>query len=274
VKPGEDEVRFVISLDDLAASLATIKLQVIDAVTQAPLPGASAMMWGGTYMDGGKYSDSSGNIVIEDREPGEFDLHVSAKGHEEYKAHILADAGVTTDLGQIALDTAIEVEAMVVDGTGAPISTDFSIGTFEPATRALSMERQMGYKSKGDGSLALFGLGRRVYLLGTDGTKWVSGDVLLDLRSGVAPANFVIKLVPATRLVLIVKGEPADHLRFRVTDEQALDLVNGSFYGSGPRPLTLPPGTYKVALLDANKAVLSEKSVTLGSTPMSLELAR
>jgi RNA polymerase sigma-70 factor (ECF subfamily) len=285
VMPGEEEVRFVVSLDDLMATLATIHVQVVDADTQTPLAGANAMLWGGTYMDTGKRSDSSGNIVFEGREPGEFDLHVRAKGYEEYKAHILADSGTTTDLGQIALDKEIQLEAKVVDGSGAPRSERFSLGTFDPATHKLTMEQQRAYQSGGGGLLKLDGLGRRVYVLRTANhdavndqdnpeTKWVSGDVLVDLRSGTAPANFVVSLVPATRMMIAVKGEPAEGLRFIVMDEQGLDLVSSRFYGTGPRPLTLPQGKYRVALLDANKTVLKEQSVTLGATAQTLELSR
>jgi RNA polymerase sigma-70 factor (ECF subfamily) len=284
VTPGEDEVRFVVSLDDLLASQATIQMQVLDACTQAPIPTAHASLWGGTYRDGGKGSDANGNIVFEAREPGEFDLHVSARDHEEYKAHIMADSGVTTDLGQILLDKEITLNVKVVDGSGAPRSELFSFGLLDPPTPKLSMKLQM-YQSSGDGILKLAHLGRHVYVLrtfdfdagndeGKNGTTWVSGDVLLDLRSGTAPANFVITLVLATRVMLLVKSEPADGLRFRITDEQGLDLVSSRFYGHGPHPLTLPQGTYKVALLDANKTVLEEQTMTVGATPMTVELSR
>jgi hypothetical protein len=285
VEPGEDEVRFVVSLDDLLASMSRIQLQVLDAGTQGPIPGAHALLEGGTYFDGGQASDASGNIVFEAREPGEFDLHVSAKDHEEYTTHILADSGTTTDLGQILLEKEIALAAKVVDATGAPRSERFSMGVLDPATRTLMMERQQSYQSTGEGILELKRLGRRIYVVrtanhdalndrGKDETKWVSGDVVIDLRSGTAPANLIIRLVPATPVTLSVQGEPADGLRFRVTDEHGLDLVSSRFYGNAPRPLSLPQGAYKVALLDAAKTVLKENSMTLGATPVKLELSR
>ncbi len=285
LQPGEDEVNFEISLEDIEASMGSLRMQVVDAGTQAPVKGANAMLWGGASMDGGSASDASGDILIDGREPGEFDLHVRAKGYEEYKAHILVDSGTPTDLGQIALDKAIAVEIKVVDGTGAPCNTKFSVGVFDPSTKVLDMERQQSWASRGDGVLALGTLGRHVYVVRTDNhdavndeanedPKWVSGDVMLDLRSGVAPANVVIKLVPATRVMIVPKGVTTQGLRFRVTDEQGLDLVSSRFYGDGPRPLTIPQGSYKLALLDANKTVLREQPLVVGSTPMTVELSR
>jgi hypothetical protein len=102
----------------------------------------------------------------------------------------------------------------------------------------------------------------------------MSGSIALDFRGGAMPSDVVITLVPAGRMSLCVKGEPANGLRFVVTDEQGMDLVSSRFYGSEPRALTLPPGKYRVALIDANKSVLQEQSVTLGSAPMTIELKR
>jgi hypothetical protein len=84
----------------------------------------------------------------------------------------------------------------------------------------------------------------------------------------------VIQLVPATPVTLAVQGEPADGLRFRVTDEHGLDVVDSRFYGNGPRPLSLPQGTYRVALLDGVKTVLKESLMTVGTTPVRFELWR
>ncbi len=285
VQPGEDEVNFVISLDDLSASMGSLHMQVVDAGTQEPLKDANAMLLGGPSGDGGNSSDANGDILIADHEPGEFDLHVSSKDHEQYRGRILIDSGTPTDLGQIALDKAVPVEIKVVDASGAPRNSQLDLGVYDPATKSLNMEGRMMYASRGEGRLSLPGLGRHLYVVRTrnhdagneqvkEDPKWVSGNVLLDLRSGMAPPNFTIKLVPATRVVLAMKDGPADGLRFRVRDEQGLDLVANRFYGDGPRPLTLPQGVYTVALLDASKAVLKEQPLVVGPAPMTVELAR
>ena len=102
----------------------------------------------------------------------------------------------------------------------------------------------------------------------------MSGNVMIDLRSGAAPSGLVIRLLPATRVMLVVKGAPADGTHFRVTDAQGRELVRSRFYGDAPRGLTVPPGSYKFVLVGTNDSVLSEKNVTVGAVPMTVELAR
>jgi RNA polymerase sigma factor (sigma-70 family) len=285
VKPGQDEVHFVLSIEELAASSATIRMRVVDAESRTPIAGATAALWGGTSLDGGERADANGDVVIARREPGNFDLRVQAAGHEKYRVHILADSGIPTELGEIALDKAIPLVAKVVDVLGAPLSESFNLGVFDSATRTLTMDRQVVHRATGDGQLGLDGLGRHVYVLrstnhdavnaqGESEGTLVSGNVVLDLRSGTPPANFVVTLVPATRMMLTVKGQTANGLRFLVTDEHGIDLVSSTFYGNGPRPLLLPQGKYRVALLDAEKTILSEQSVTLGATKLTVELTR
>jgi hypothetical protein len=284
VKPGDEEVQFVISVEDLLSSMASIHMQIVDADTRAPIQGANVQFWGGPSMGGGVQSDADGNAVIESHEPGEFDMHILAQNHEEYVARILADSGTITDMGQIALEKGIRLEAKVVDGLGNPRHEQFELGVLNPSTHALVMKRQRSYHSDGDGLLTVESLGRRVYVLRTSNhdavneqdevvSKLVSGNVLVDLRSGVPPVNCVIQLAPATRMMLLVRGVDTEGLRFRVTDEAGIDLVSSRFYGSGPRPLTLPQAKYRIALLDENMTVLNEQSVTLGSQPITLELS-
>lgn len=284
VQPGDEEVQFVVSVEDLLASSATISMKVVDADTLDPIQGAHAMLWGGTYIDRGERSDAGGLITFEAREPGEFDLRVSAPGHEEYRHRILADAGAPTELGQISLEKAIRFSAQVVDVHGTPRSASFALGSFDPASHRLDVERQRSYGSKGDGKLELEALGRHIYVLRTSNhdavndesidPPWVSGNVEIDLRSGVAPTNFRITLSQATRVVILVSGASPDGLKFTVTDERGLDLVFSRFYGRGPRPLALPQGTYRIAIRDASGQVLSEKSVAVGSDPATVEFAR
>lgn len=285
VQPGDEEVEFVLSNEELVASLATIQLQVVDAGTQQPIPNAHAMLFGGARGDGGVSADAQGNIVIADREPGEFSIAVRAKGHEKYSAVVLAKSGEVTDLGRIALDAEVPCVVQVVDGEGHPRAERFNLGLFDETTGKLRVERQQVMQSTGDGTLTLSGMGRHVYVLRTvnhdglndkesAGVKWVSGNVILDLRSGAAPAGMVIRLQPSTRVMVVVSGVSADGLRFRVTDAKGNALVESRFYGDAPRGLTLPEGRYKVALVDANDSILSERDVAVGSAPLTVELTR
>jgi hypothetical protein len=147
------------------------------------------------------------------------------------------------------------------------------------------MDERMLYASRGEGVLTLSGLGRHIYVLHTrnldavndqvlEDPKWVAGNLLLDLRSGVAPSLVVITLVPATRVMLSVKDGSADALRFRISDEQGFEVMTKRFWGEAPRPLSLPQGAYKLALLDANNRVLHEQALVVGAKSTTAELAR
>lgn len=285
VEPGQDEVTFVVSPEDLAAHVATIRVKVVDADTQRPIEGARLLLMGGTYFGAdGPSTDASGIATIEKREPGRFDARISAKGYEGFRRSIVADPGVVTDLGVVALEGEIGVEARVVDGQGSPVSAEFNLGVVDPVTREIDLERQTAYRADGSGVLKLAGLGRRLYVLrtrnhegGSDregaATTWVSGNVLLDTRGGPV-VGLVIRLQPAALLVLRVTGEPAYGLRFRVTDPEGWVLVSSRFYGSAPRRLKLPSGTYRVALLDSQGKDLTEREVTLGTEMVKVDLSR
>jgi len=97
---------------------------------------------------------------------------------------------------------------------------------------------------------------------------------LVDLRPGVAPANFEIRLKPSRRLLIQVRDENAVGMRFQVLDESGISLVGHRLYQSAPFGVSLPDGSYRVQLLDANRKLVCEKPVTLGSDGATVELAR
>lgn len=284
VEPGTDEVVFVLSEDALRASLATIRLRVVDAETDAGIAGVHAMLSGGPGMRPTPGSDAKGTLAIEGCEPGKYDLRVIAKGYESLRIPVIAEPGQITDLGDVMLAKELRVEGRIVDGEGRGVATAFSLGVLDPATRKIDMDRTMGHASDATGAFTLTGLGRRQYVLRTDNLDalndkdrddvvWVSGNVFVDTRAGPI-TGLEIALHPATLVVLRVGGEPADGLRFRVEDADRNVVVASRFYGPGPRPLRLPAGAYRVALLDAAGVVLAEKSVTVGAQTTEVELAR
>jgi len=280
---GQDEVSFVIAPDDLLAGLATIRAQVIDAETSRPIQGARVMLRGGTCSDQGVATDPQGIASIDRREPGPFDLEVRANGYERFHRPIDLLPGTVTDLGTVALAHEVTVAGRVIDLEGYPLAASFSLGSLDPADHSIRWFGQ-GFDSNGMGAFAIPGLGRRQYVIRTsnhdamnhgawEGIAAVSGNLLVDTRAG-SIAGLEVRLRPAAKLVLHVTGSTADGMRFRVVDEHGLELVGGRFRGAVPRPLALPAGSYRVALLDPDGAVLTERSVMLGADSIELDLAR
>jgi hypothetical protein len=284
VKPGDDVVTFVITPEELAASLATTHMQVVDPVTLAPLGGSRTVLWGGGFVDRAPELDPTTRVVFVGREPAPFDLHSGAEGSDPSRSRTVANS-VAADHDRSALEQELDIEIKVVDSNGAPRNAAFTLGTYDPLNGTLRLDQQSSYVSTGDGELEVLGLSRRLYVLRTageifsgpsvpDSAAWVSGNVILDLRPRSAPSSFVITLTRATRVMVFARTLQPDGLSFRVIDEQGLELESGRFSGNSPRPLLLPQGGYRFALLDESGQELSEQPVTVGTRPLTVVLAR
>jgi hypothetical protein len=196
----------------------------------------------------------------------------------------------------------IRFEARVLDATGASCTARFKLGVLDPSTREITMEwrsseelgdptqgtttwKERSYGSDNDGMMRIRHLGRRVYVLRpVDGlrsfnpadasARWTCGNILLDLRSGVAPKEMEIRLERGSLLVLSVKSQEPPGLRYRVLAADGLERAADEFRHSAPQSVPLPQGSYRVQLLDSAGRVLSEKTVTLGPESLTVELAR
>jgi hypothetical protein len=283
VKPGDDVVTFVITPEELAASMAALRNQTIDAITLAPLGGRRTVLMGGGFADRSLDPDLGSRRLFTPREPAPFDLHGAAEAPDPSRARMVADS-VAAEHDRSALEQELDIEIKVVDSNGAPRNAAFTLGTYDPLNGTLRLDEQSSYVSTGDGDLEVLGLRRGLYVLRTanesssgpslDSATWVSGNVILDLRPRSAPSSYVITLTRATRVMLFARTLQPDGLSFRVIDEQGLELESGRFFGNSPRPLLLPQGGYRFALLDENGQELSEQPVTVGTRPLTVVLAR
>ena len=282
VEPGQEEIVFVVSPDALIAGLATVQVQVLDAESGLPVPGAKVSLQGHGGYERDVSSDAEGTAILKDRMPGLFELNVRADGFEKFRLPVDALPGVVTDLGVVELEKEVTIQGFVLDGDGQPLALEFTMGLVDAADGSIRWLRNDTFKSKDDGSFQMRGLGRHEYVIrssnqaalnpdNSPGIVWVSGIVRCDTRSGSLSA-FDIRLRPASSLVLQVADGRGDGMRFRVLEESGRELLASRFYGSGPRPMSLPTGEYRVLLLDSSGQVLSERSLTLGSGTVYLEL--
>lgn len=284
VEVGRSDVTFVVSPDELLADLATIRVHVVDAQTRLPIERARAMLRGGTYFDQGTATDPQGIATIERREPGRFELLVRANGYATSRQSIDALPGRMNEVPTIALEQGVTVEGRTLDLENDPLETTFALGLLDPADHSIRWFGGELFKTNGDGTFELRGLGRGEYVMKAGnhdglgerewkGVVWVSDNVLFDTRGG-AISGLEVHLSPASRLVLRIPTGAADGMRFRVVDERGMELVGDRFLGAAPRPLSLPPGSYRVSLLDSQGTVISENAVTLGAEIVTLDLAR
>lgn len=284
VEPGADEVAFTLSVEDVTRALGRVHARVLDAATSAPLQGARAQLSGpSSLVFSNETSDAQGELVVADREPGRFVMRLVKPGYEQLRREIELLPGATTDLGEIALEPALHVRGRTIDADGKPVSATLALGTIDAATGKVDFVREQSFRSSADGAFAIDNLGRRQYVLRAGEldamndsereTVWVSSTVVADTRAG-SIETLELRLVRAVPLVLAVANGPADGLRFRIAGEDGKTLIAGRFWGSGPRPLRLPPGRWRVELLDADERVLAEQSVELARDRVRVVLAR
>ena len=284
VKAGDEVVTFVLTPDELAASMTTVGMHVVDPVTLAPVGTARTLLWGGGFVERGLESDPLVRLVLPGREPALADRNPGASATTPNRTRLVANS-VRAEPDTAEVEQDLDLEITVVDSTGTPRNAAFALGSYDPLSGVLRMDQQSAYVSTDAGELELLGLGHHLYVLRTidDSTptstfqgnaSWASGNVLLDLRPRTAPSDFVITLTRATRVLLFVQGEQADGLSFSVVDPQGLPVDSGRFYGDDPRQLSLAQGEYRFALFDETGQVLSEQSAKVGSRPLTVVLTR
>jgi RNA polymerase sigma factor (sigma-70 family) len=285
VQPGDEEVHFVLRPEDVLASTASVRVQVLDSDGQKPLAGAHVGLVGRGEEEAGAQTGPDGFANLEKILPIDGQLVVSAPNHARVSLPARALPGVLTDLGQVVLDSGLTLNARVTNPAGEPVSANFLLLRFDHSTGKHVADEEHTYSSSVEGLLTIPDLGREPYLLrtsnldafndqGPEGTKFVSTNIAVDLRTGLAPNALEIRLVPASTLTLILHGETNEHMGFRVADAQDHTLVAGRFWWLTPYPLSLPPGAYRVEFLEPDGTLISAKAVTLGSTPMTVELSR
>lgn len=282
VLPGQEEVVFVVSPEELIAGLATVRVQVVEAESGLPIPSAKVSLEGHGGFDRAAATDAEGVAILPDRMPGAFELFVRADGFETHRQPFDAASGSVTDLGVVRLEAERTVEGIVFDGEGRPVASELTLGIVNAADGSIRWLRNGEFKSKADGTYRLQGLGRHEYVIRSSsraignaddlaGNAWIAGVVPFDTRSGSLSA-FDLHLRPATRLVLQVADGRGDGMRFRIIEDAGYEFYSSRFYSSHPRSLRLPIGKYRIQLLDPGNHVLSVRSATLSSETLYLEL--
>jgi hypothetical protein len=284
LEAGADEATFVLDPETLANVLGTLKLRAVDAGTRTPLQGrvrATGATGGGpegTLDDAGAWQTTL--------EPGEYDVRILAQGHERLPRHVRIAAGETLDLGELALEPELTIEARVVDAEGRPlVAQEFLIGWNDPELGRLRFDDDWTHATDGNGRLAIGGLRAERYFLRSYGddersypgrneppTEWVSGVIEVSTQNG-SVQGLEIRLVQAA--VLVLNGtEALAGASYRLLDEHGVRLRARRFYANSTARSKVPPGRYTLVLLGADGAELSRRTLELGHGETELDLSR
>ncbi len=281
VEPGSEEVDFVLGVEAVKEMLATVRVQVVDAASGAPIE-RSGLRLGD--MISPSHAEPDGSVSIGGYGPGDYDWIITAPGYEMVTVKFHADPGASVDLGKIALEPELRVSGTVLDPDGRPCSERLRLGQLDPATGEVRyMRTDLG--AGGDGKFELNGLGRRLYVLRAGvadslvefsaSDAWRASDpVLLDLRSGVAPRELTVQLRNATRMTIAVADRSLKYAPLLILDARGTQVISSVVYGPQPRSFVLPPGEYRVQVLESGGKIALERKMQLGSEPVSLELSR
>ena len=103
---------FRLSVDSIRSRCGTVRLQLISAISNAPLPGV------GVEAAGTEKTDAEGAVVFKNVNPGLLAIRARARDHEPWEHTIRVAPGSRVDLGRIVLHKPIEVPLVVVDPLG------------------------------------------------------------------------------------------------------------------------------------------------------------
>jgi len=103
VEPGQAEVVIGLDPQQLLAQLSTVRLQVVDGTTRAPIATAKVGLNDSQSYGQPTAVDAEGRIEVRDLLPGVLHLTVIAEGRTVPSLSVEIPAGATIDLGQVAV---------------------------------------------------------------------------------------------------------------------------------------------------------------------------
>src|SRR6185436_9650646 len=101
--------------------------------------------------------------------------------------------------------------------------------------------------------------------------SFVSENVVVDTHPGPVE-DLAIHLAAASRVAVRWAGADRESLRLRFLDGRGLLREWGGFYSAAPQRFALPPGRWRLEVVDPSKHVVAEQTFTLAETPLELVL--
>jgi hypothetical protein len=282
VQPGGDEATFVLSVEALLASTATICLRLEEEPSGRAISNAGVLVRG--LASSSLNPGPDGMFTARGIPPGRYRLLIVSRTHSQRTLSFVAKPGLN-DLGVVRLEEALSMIVRVVDEEGTPRRANFFLRVLDPETRrVVDPEEELMHGHEETGVLELTQLGRELYCLqvapskprneeaGVDWT-WVSENVILDTRNGPIADREVVLRRPAS--LVLRTDDPDPHAwTIQIYDEQDLWVKASRLDDRLPKSVDLAPGTYRVAVCDLERRELSSRFVTLGKEPVVLELSR
>jgi hypothetical protein len=273
IEPGQSELVFTLSVEDLAAAFGTVRLRLLDGVTGAPLTGTAVRL--ATAQGGGMANkpDADGRVVIEQALPGLGCLQASAKDRESLWLYVRVPPGGTVDLGDITLTAVAKIRGVVVDAAGKPVAgAQVQWTDLDRRTWPQPLVTRRSATCEADGTFELYGTGTHRHVVRAFDRDGGVGYAQVDARSG-APAPVEIRLTKATNVALRTNFDQTVGYTVSALDAARVPVAVIWFDpGYRLRSFLLPPGRYTLEIHDARDGLVRSQSLQVAGEPLTIDV--
>ncbi len=281
VEAGTEEVAFVLDPQVVIAARSALRCRVVDAGTGAPLEGAEVALIarGGGMRLPSPSTDAQGVALLQDYEPGEYELWVRAEGSADVRRAVALIPGQTLEVDAIELVPETWIAGRLIDEAGAPVEATVQLGQLDVDGR-LAMVKNQYWKSDNQGAFRIGALAPGRYIVRTAAREGRPGYPELTMATdnhlistlGGPVENLELLLLPLGRLVLRYERADWEALRYSALDERGLERAGGRLWDTLQHTVTLPHGVYRVLVTDVAGATVLEQFVTVGEEPAVIEV--
>ncbi|MBL8841722.1 MAG: carboxypeptidase regulatory-like domain-containing protein [Planctomycetes bacterium] len=273
VTSAEAPVRFVIDPTQLARLFGEVRGRVIDAPTGEPLSGAAVMLNDSQSFRQGGNSGADGRFTLPFEKPGWKTAQVEMPGRARWQRSVLVEAGVVTDLGDLAIDVGLTLRGTLVDDAGRPLGARLHAWPLDGHTLGAPFGAHHYWGVEEPGKFEISGLGKGRYVIGAQGDEepTLQARAIVDLTSG-SPPSLPLVMMAAT----LVEFEPGlAPGRFVVSSLQRSDgvLELASLSRTDHRfQARLLPGSWCWTLHEEGRE-LRRVTFQVGSKPLRISIA-
>ncbi len=269
VEAGETSVRFVLDPDDPLLQRSSIRLRLIDAQSRQPLPEARVHI-------GGSIAGYSGTTTLDgsfrgNAWPGWVSVRVEHKDYERSEFVARAEAGVESDFGDIALESAVSISGHVVDERRRDASGSLTVSPTESPVSFSSSFTTEAVIARG--AFRIAGLSRCRYRLTFQDAvdPSISQTFVVDLRPG-SLEDVRLQLVRGTPLIVSASDDRWPLVYFDVLDGEGVKHLSSRLLDPNPRKITLAPGRYEVEVRIGQSIQYPRRSIVIAYDPVELSL--
>lgn len=272
VAPSQKEVLFELADDALEATQSALRVRFVAAQTREPLSGAQYML-DCNFLRHAKL-DAEGVLDASALSPGWCTIRVQSPGLESSELRARLEPGVTTDLGEIALQPESTIAGQVVDENGAGLALTVMHASLDPQTfDELPFGGRYGVKCDRNGAFRIGGLSAGVYRLQFEsrGNERARTARVVDLRRGNVE-GLRVEIPPGTPLVLSSYDDAWRSVRIQLVQADGERVLSSKLWGAEPWRLLLAPGAYTLLVSSPTSVEPQRRELLIGSTPVMLRL--